>query len=113
MDLAELTANTEFEMNKNELIQDVAKRSGMSPDEAQRAVNAVVASISQALAMRKVVSVRGLGIFSVERQLSVSFQVFSSPDEERPSSTRVVFQAADELIDEEGSDDPGPSMVSK
>lgn len=50
-------------MNKTELVDDVAERSGLTKADAARAVDAVVDSISAALAKNDKVSLIGFGTF--------------------------------------------------
>nr|MBV6630899.1 HU family DNA-binding protein [Oceanococcus sp. HetDA_MAG_MS8] len=55
-------------MNKTELIEDVAERAGLSKADAARAVDAVVDSISEALAKDDKVSLIGFGTFMVRER---------------------------------------------
>jgi DNA-binding protein HU-beta len=55
-------------MNKTELIEDVAERAGLSKADAARAVDAVVDSVSEALAKDDKVSLIGFGTFMVRER---------------------------------------------
>lgn len=55
-------------MNKTELVDDVAERAGLTKADAGRAVDAVVDSISGALAKGDKVSLIGFGTFMVRER---------------------------------------------
>lgn len=55
-------------MNKTELVDDVAERANLSKADAGRAVDAVVDSISEALAKEDKVSLIGFGTFMVRER---------------------------------------------
>ncbi|MEX2356350.1 MAG: HU family DNA-binding protein [Thermaerobacterales bacterium] len=52
-------------MNKGDLINNVAERTGLTKKDTERAVNAMVESIEQALATGQKVSLVGFGTFEV------------------------------------------------
>lgn len=53
-------------MNKSELIDAIAEKSGLTKADAGRALDATVASISEALAKGESVTLVGFGTFSVK-----------------------------------------------
>ena len=55
-------------MNKTGLVSNVAERAGLSKAEADRAVNACIDSISEALKGGDKVSLIGFGVFSVSER---------------------------------------------
>jgi DNA-binding protein HU-beta len=55
-------------MNKAELVSNVAERAGLSKAEADRAVNACIDSIAEALKGGDKVSLIGFGVFSVSER---------------------------------------------
>ena len=55
-------------MNKTELIEVVAKQTGLSKAAAQRAVDAVTCAITKALSKKDSVVVVGFGSFSVSKR---------------------------------------------
>lgn len=59
-------------MNKNELISDVAERSGLSKADAGKAVDAVVASVEAALKSGDDVRIVGFGTFSVSNRAATT-----------------------------------------
>ncbi len=55
-------------MNKNELVTAVAERTGLSRKDSDRAINAVLESIQDALAKGDKVSIVGFGTFEVRER---------------------------------------------
>lgn len=55
-------------MNKTELVSSVAAKSGLSKDQAKKAVDAIVESISDALKANDKVALVGFGTFSVSER---------------------------------------------
>jgi DNA-binding protein HU-beta len=55
-------------LNKAELIGSVAEKAGMSKKDAEKAVNAVFASVSDALANGEKVQLVGFGTFEVRER---------------------------------------------
>ncbi len=55
-------------MNKAELVNDVAERTELSKKEAEDAVNAILASITEALAQEDKVQLVGFGSFEVKHR---------------------------------------------
>ncbi|MFV0321027.1 MAG: HU family DNA-binding protein [Alphaproteobacteria bacterium] len=59
-------------MNKNELVAEVAKASGLSKADAGRAVEAVIDSVSGALAKGDEVRLVGFGTFSTQKRAATT-----------------------------------------
>ena len=59
-------------MNKNELIADVAARSGLSKADAAKAVDGIVGSIESALKAGDEVRIVGFGTFSVSARAATT-----------------------------------------
>ncbi|WP_067928400.1 HU family DNA-binding protein [Alicyclobacillus shizuokensis] len=55
-------------MTKSELVRKVAERTGLSQKDADTAVNAVFASIQEALARKEKVQITGFGTFEVRER---------------------------------------------
>jgi integration host factor subunit beta len=55
-------------MNKSDLIEEVARATGLGPEVSERVVTAVFDRISEALAQGELVDLRGLGTFGVRRR---------------------------------------------
>ncbi len=55
-------------MNKTELVEAIAKETDLSKAAAERALNAVVASVTKAVASGESVSLIGFGTFSVSKR---------------------------------------------
>ncbi|CAB1130109.1 non-specific DNA-binding protein HBsu [Candidatus Hydrogenisulfobacillus filiaventi] len=87
-------------MNKAELIADVAERAGMSKKDAERAVNAMVESIEQALTNGERVSLVGFGTFEVRtRAARVGRNPRTGASLEISSSKVPAFKAGKALKD--------------
>lgn len=87
-------------MNKAELIADVAERAGMSKKDAERAVNAMVESIEQALTNGDRVSLVGFGTFEVRtRAARVGRNPRTGASLEISSSKVPAFKAGKALKD--------------
>ena len=52
-------------MNKSELVEQIAQRSGLSKDQAGEALGATVAAIEEGLAAGEEIAITGFGKFSV------------------------------------------------
>ena len=52
-------------MNKSELVDEVAEQAGLSKSEAEKAVNAVTATVTSQLSSGETVTLVGFGTFSV------------------------------------------------
>ena len=52
-------------MNKNELVEQIAQRSGLSKDQAGEALSATIAAIEDGLAAGHEIAITGFGKFSV------------------------------------------------
>lgn len=55
-------------MNKAELISSVAEKSGISKKDAEKALNAIIESIEEALVKREKVQLVGFGSFEVRKR---------------------------------------------
>lgn len=55
-------------MNKSDLIEEVARVSGLGPEVSERVVTAVFDRITEALGQGELVDLRGLGTFGVRRR---------------------------------------------
>ncbi len=87
-------------MNKTELIAEVAKKSGLTKVQAENAVNAVVASMTDALAANDKIQLSGFGTFEVkELKARVGINPRTKEKMEIPASKRTVFSAGKKLKD--------------
>ena len=87
-------------MNKTELVNAIAKNEGIEKKCAEKAVNAVVAAISDALAAGEKVQVSGFGSFDVKaRDARTGRNPKTGEAVEIAASKRVVFSAAQALKD--------------
>lgn len=87
-------------MNKNELIAAVADKAGLSKKDADKAVNAVVASITDALKGGEKVAVVGFGSFEVKsRPARVGRNPKDGSAIDIPASKAPVFKAGKTLKD--------------
>ncbi len=87
-------------MKKSELIQSVAEKAGLTQAEAARAVNAITATISEALADGDRVPLIGFGTFDVRAQAARSGRnPRTGRPMEIPARNRVRFRAGKDLKD--------------
>ena len=87
-------------MNKTQLIQKIVENSTMNKKEAEAALNAVVASISDAVAAGEKVQISGFGSFDVkERDARTGRNPKTGEAVEIAASKRIVFTAAQSLKD--------------
>lgn len=87
-------------MNKNELIAAVAEQAGFSKKDADKAVNAVVAAVTEALKAGEKVSVVGFGTFEVKsRPARVGRNPKDGSAIEIPASKAPAFKAGKTLKD--------------
>jgi DNA-binding protein HU-beta len=88
-------------MNKTELINAVAKSSDMSRKDADKAVNAVIAAIADALKAGEKVQLSGLGGFEVkERAARMGRNPRTGEPQQIAASKSVSFKPGKALKDE-------------
>lgn len=87
-------------MNKAELIGSVAEKAGMSKKDAEKAVNAVFASVSDALAKGEKVQLVGFGTFEVRERAARTGRNPQTGEEIQIAASRVpAFRAGKVLKD--------------
>ncbi len=87
-------------MNKTQLIQKIAENGNMTKKDAEVALNAVVAAITDAVAAGEKVQVSGFGSFDVKaRDARTGRNPKTGESVEIAASKRVVFTAAQALKD--------------
>ena len=87
-------------MNKTQLIQKIAENGNMTKKDAEVALNAVVAAISDAVAAGEKVQLSGFGSFDVKaRDARTGRNPKTGEAVEIAASKRVVFTAAQALKD--------------
>ncbi len=88
-------------MNKTELIAEVSKKTGMSKKDAEKAVNATVDAITEALRAGDKVQLVGFGSFETkQREARMGRNPKTKEPIEIPASTVPVFKAGKALKDE-------------
>ncbi|EAX47266.1 histone family protein DNA-binding protein [Thermosinus carboxydivorans Nor1] len=87
-------------MNKTELIASVAEKAGMTKKDAEKALNAVFASIEEALAQNDKVQIIGFGTFEVRtREARKGRNPQTGKEIDIPASKSPVFKAGKGLKD--------------
>ena len=87
-------------MNKTELIAAVAANTGMTKKDSEKAVNAVVDSITAALVAGEKVQLAGFGIFEVkDREARTGRNPFTNETMEIPATRVPAFKASKTLKD--------------
>ncbi len=87
-------------MNKNDLIADVAERTGMSKASASQAVEAVIDAITNSLKSGQEVKIIGFGNFAVtQRQASKGRNPRTGEEIDIPASKSPKFRAGKGLRD--------------
>lgn len=87
-------------MNKTELVASVADKSGMTKKDAEKSINAVFASIEEALANNDKVQVIGFGTFEVKvREERKGRNPQTGAEITIPASKTPVFKAGKGLKD--------------
>ncbi len=87
-------------MNKPELIAAVSEKAGLSKKDTERAVNAVIDTITAALASGEKVQLSGFGIFEAkERQARVGRNPRTNAAIEIPATRTPAFKASKALKD--------------
>ncbi|MFO0752511.1 MAG: HU family DNA-binding protein [Thermodesulfovibrionales bacterium] len=71
-------------MNRTELIKAIASSAKLTPEDASRALGAMLDAISFALARGRKVMLPGFGTFSVVRRKNGSRYCVAGPDGEKP-----------------------------
>ena len=85
-------------MNKTELVASVAEKTAMTKKDAEKALNAVFASIEEALAKEEKVQVIGFGTFEVKaREARTGRNPQTGGLDGEPSSTKGIFLASSNL----------------
>ena len=87
-------------MNKSELVASVAEKTAMTKKDAEKALNAVFASIEEALAKEEKVQVIGFGTFEVKaREARTGRNPQTGAEIKIPASKNPVFKAGKALKD--------------
>ena len=87
-------------MNKTELVANVAEKSGLTKKDAEKAVNAVFASIEAALVEGDKVQLIGFGSFEVkDRPARVGHNPRDGKEIQIPASKNPAFKAGKALKD--------------
>jgi DNA-binding protein HU-beta len=87
-------------LNKAELIGSVAEKAGMSKKDSEKAVNAVFASVSDALANGEKVQLVGFGTFEVRERAARTGRNPQTGEEIQIAASRVpAFRAGKVLKD--------------
>jgi DNA-binding protein HU-beta len=87
-------------LNKAELIGSVAEKAGMSKKDAEKAVNAVFASVGDALAKGEKVQLVGFGTFEVRERAARTGRNPQTGEEIQIAASRVpAFRAGKALKD--------------
>ena len=87
-------------MNKSELIDNIAKKSGLTKAKSTDALNAFIATIGEAMQANDSVSLVGFGTFSVkERQARVGRNPQTKEEIQIPASKVPSFKAGKSLKD--------------
>jgi DNA-binding protein HU-beta len=87
-------------VNKTELVASVAEKTAMTKKDAEKALNAVFASIEEALAKEEKVQVIGFGTFEVKaREARTGRNPQTGAEIKIPASKNPVFKAGKALKD--------------
>ena len=87
-------------MNKNELVAAIAEKSAMSKKDAEKALGAVIGSITDALAAGEKVQLVGFGTFEVrERAERKGLNPLTKTEITIPASKSPAFKAGKALKD--------------
>ena len=88
-------------MNKQELIEEVAAKSGLTKKDAEKAVNCAIGAIEAALVGGQKVQLIGFGTFETRMRKARKGRNPRKPDEvmDIPASTAPVFKAGKALKD--------------
>jgi DNA-binding protein HU-beta len=87
-------------MNKTELISSVAEKSGLTKKDAEKAVNALFASVEEALAKGEKVQLVGFGTFEVrDRKARTGRNPQTGAEIQIPAAKVPAFKAGKALKD--------------
>lgn len=87
-------------MNKTELIAEIAGKSGLSKKDAEKALSAVVETVTEALAKDEKVTLVGFGAFEVKhREARIGRNPKTKESIEIPATKVPVFKAGKALKD--------------
>ncbi len=87
-------------MNKTELIAEIAGKSGLSKKDAEKALSAVVETVTEALAKDEKVTLVGFGSFEVKhREARIGRNPKTKESIEIPATKVPVFKAGKALKD--------------
>ena len=87
-------------MKKNELVEKVAEGASLTKADAERAINALVSAVSEALVEGDKVALKGLGIFEVrERKARTGINPRTRETIEIAASKVPAFKASSTLKD--------------
>ena len=87
-------------MNKTELIAEIAKKAGLSKKDAEKALNATIETISDAVAKQEKVQLVGFGSFETKtRAAHTGRNPRTKEAMEFPAKTVPVFKAGKALKD--------------
>lgn len=87
-------------VNKTELVASVADKAGMTKKDAEKAINAMFASVEEALAAKDKVQIIGFGTFEVKaRQARKGRNPQTGKEITIPASKTPVFKAGKGLKD--------------
>lgn len=103
-------------MNKQELVDAVAAETGLTKNEARKAVDAVFTSIKNALTKGESVSLVGFGTFGVKKRMARSGRNPKTGALIKIAAKKMPVLAAGKRLKEAvsgGTDDPGPSITVK
>jgi len=90
----------ETSVNKTELVASVAEKAGITKKDAEKAINALFASVEEALAQKDKVQVIGFGTFEVKaRQARKGRNPQTGKEITIPASKTPVFKAGKGLKD--------------
>ncbi|HHV78571.1 MAG TPA: HU family DNA-binding protein [Firmicutes bacterium] len=85
-------------MNKAELVDVVASKTGLSKKDSEKAVNATIEGIQEALAKGEKVSLIGFGTFEVRERAARKGRNPKTGEEIRIEATRVPMFRAGKLL---------------
>lgn len=87
-------------MNKTELVNAISEKAGLTKAQSKSALDAVIASISEALTANDKVALIGFGTFSVtEKAARTGINPATKTKIEIPARKVVKFKAGSELAD--------------
>ncbi len=87
-------------MNKTELIANVAEKAGMTKKDAEKALNAVVETVKEAVAQKEKVQIIGFGTFEAKvRNARKGLNPKTREEILIPEATAPVFKAGKDFKD--------------